>query len=109
MYATIGSRCANERLDSVNGDLIATSIHWLFCGSITAPIRRLGTTAKPLTLGIHLIGFTVRDLTLTRDFFINRLEWTQVDVGLHHLALRVGSQAAPWEVFEGVQMARRRS
>ena len=35
-------------------------------------------TTKPLTLGIDHLGLTVRDLKLTRDFFINCLGWTQV-------------------------------
>jgi catechol 2,3-dioxygenase-like lactoylglutathione lyase family enzyme len=33
---------------------------------------------KPLTHGIDHIGLTVRDLTLTRDFFIQCLGWSQV-------------------------------
>ena len=84
--------------------------------------------AAPLTLGIDHVGLTVRNLNVTRDFFVNALGWTQVgerpaypaafvsdghvmltlwevkdlanrvefdrkaNVGLHHLALRVGSQ-----------------
>jgi catechol 2,3-dioxygenase-like lactoylglutathione lyase family enzyme len=95
-------------------------------------------TAKPLTLGIDHIGLAVRDLNLTRDFFINCLGWKQVgerpaypaafvsdghvmltlwevqnqdrrvefdrktNVGLHHLALRVGSEAALNEIFAQV-------
>jgi catechol 2,3-dioxygenase-like lactoylglutathione lyase family enzyme len=33
---------------------------------------------KPLTHGIDHIGLTVRDLNVTRDFFIQCLGWTQV-------------------------------
>lgn len=93
---------------------------------------------KPLTLGIDHIGLTVRDLNLTRDFFISCLGWTQVgekpdypaafvsdghimltlwevqnqparvefdrktNVGLHHLALRVGSEEALNDIFTKV-------
>jgi len=92
-------------------------------------------TTKPLTLGIDHVGLTVRDLNLTRDFFISCLGWTQVgerpdypaafvsdgkvmltlwevqnqagrvefdrktNVGLHHLALRVGNEEALQEIF----------
>jgi catechol 2,3-dioxygenase-like lactoylglutathione lyase family enzyme len=35
-------------------------------------------TGQPLTSGIDHIGLTVRDLNVTRDFFINGLGWTQV-------------------------------
>src|SRR5260370_4161889 len=92
-------------------------------------------TDKPLTLGIDHIGLTVRDLSATRDFFINCLGWTQVgekpdypaafvsdgrimltlwevknpidcvefdrntNVGLHHLALRVGSEETLDAIF----------
>jgi len=95
-------------------------------------------TAKPLTLGLDHIGLSVRDLSLTRDFFVNCLGWTQIgerpaypaafvsdghvmltlwevknqdqrvefdrktNVGLHHLALRVGSEEALNEVFAQV-------
>jgi catechol 2,3-dioxygenase-like lactoylglutathione lyase family enzyme len=95
-------------------------------------------TAKPLTLGIDHIGLTVRDLNVTRDFFIHCLGWNQVgekpdypaafvsdgqvvltlwevknqsgrmefdrktNVGLHHLALRVGSEEALNEIFTRV-------
>lgn len=91
-----------------------------------------------LTVGIDHVGLTVRDLTSTRDFFINCLGWKQVgerpeypavfvsdgkvmltlwdvknreslvefdrktNVGLHHLALRVASEAALGEVFSKV-------
>ncbi|MBB6187843.1 catechol 2,3-dioxygenase-like lactoylglutathione lyase family enzyme [Rhodanobacter sp. MP7CTX1] len=92
-------------------------------------------TGQPLTSGVDHIGLTVRDLNITRDFFINGLGWTQVGerpsypaafvsdgritltlwqvtdpanyvkfdrktgVGLHHLALRVGSEEALQELF----------
>lgn len=95
-------------------------------------------TAAPLTLGIDHVGLTVRDLNVTRDFFINCLGWTQVgekpdypaafvsdghvmltlwevqnqsgriefdrktNVGLHHLALRVGSEEMLNEMFTRV-------
>ncbi|MGX6998293.1 VOC family protein [Caballeronia sp. KNU42] len=85
-------------------------------------------TDVPLTLGIDHVGLTVRNLSITRDFFIDALGWQQVgarpnypaafvsdghvtltlwevgdtadcvefdrktNVGLHHLALRVGSK-----------------
>ncbi|MEX3937814.1 VOC family protein [Paraburkholderia phymatum] len=35
-------------------------------------------TTQPLTDGIDHVGLTVRDLNVTRDFFINCLGWTQV-------------------------------
>ncbi|WP_429256643.1 VOC family protein, partial [Paraburkholderia sp. GAS334] len=35
--------------------------------------RENRTTTKPLTLGIDHIGLTVRNLNLTRDFFISCL------------------------------------
>lgn len=35
-------------------------------------------TDKPFTLDIDLVGLTVRDLNLTRDFFVNCLGWKQV-------------------------------
>ncbi|EEA01898.1 Glyoxalase/bleomycin resistance protein/dioxygenase [Burkholderia sp. H160] len=35
-------------------------------------------TDKPLTLGIDHLGLTVRDLNLTRDFFVQCLGWKQV-------------------------------
>jgi len=93
---------------------------------------------KPLTLGVDHIGLTVRDLNVTRDFFVNGLGWTQVgerphypaafvsdghvmltlwqvtnpdrriefdrktNVGLHHFALRVGSEEALNEIFARV-------
>ncbi|KVA30649.1 glyoxalase [Burkholderia cepacia] len=93
---------------------------------------------KPLTLGIDHVGLTVRDLGLTRDFFVNCLGWRQVGerpdypaafvtdgrviltlwqvtdasrlveferkthVGLHHLALRVGTEEALKNIFERV-------
>jgi catechol 2,3-dioxygenase-like lactoylglutathione lyase family enzyme len=92
-------------------------------------------TAKSLTLGIDHVGLTVRDLQVTRDFFIDCLGWKQVgerpdypaaflsdgsvvltlwqvksgsnrvdfdrkaNVGLHHLALRVGSEEAFNEIY----------
>lgn len=95
-------------------------------------------TATPLTLGLDHIGLSVRDLSLTRDFFVNCLGWKQVgerpaypaafvsdghvvltlwevknqdqrvefdrktNVGLHHLALRVGSEEALNEIFAQV-------
>ncbi|MEI6000457.1 VOC family protein [Paraburkholderia bengalensis] len=95
-------------------------------------------TTQPLTAGIDHVGLTVRDLGLTRDFFVECLQWTQVgerpaypaafvsdghvmvtlwqasdpatcvafdrktNVGLHHLALRVASEAAFNEVFARV-------
>jgi catechol 2,3-dioxygenase-like lactoylglutathione lyase family enzyme len=33
---------------------------------------------KPLTLGVDHVGLTVRDLALSRDFFVSCLGWTQV-------------------------------
>jgi catechol 2,3-dioxygenase-like lactoylglutathione lyase family enzyme len=93
---------------------------------------------KPLTRGIDHIGLTVRDLNVTRDFFIQCLGWTLVgerpnypaafvsdghvmltlwqvtnpdgrvefdrktNVGLHHLALRVGSEEALNDIFTRV-------
>ncbi|MFM0169329.1 VOC family protein [Paraburkholderia sediminicola] len=95
-------------------------------------------TDAPLTLGIDHVGLTVRSLSVTRDFFINVLGWTQVggrpdypaafvsdghvtltlwevkdlencvefdrktNVGLHHLALRVGSKEALDAIFTRV-------
>ncbi|MBP0588681.1 VOC family protein [Paraburkholderia sp. LEh10] len=95
-------------------------------------------STKPLTAGIDHVGLTVPDLSLTRDFFINCLHWTQVgekpdypaafvsdghvmltlwqvanqagrvefdrrsNVGLHHLALRVGSEEALEAIFTRV-------
>jgi len=95
-------------------------------------------TDAPLTLGIDHVGLTVRNLSVTRDFFINVLGWTQVggrpnypaafvsdghvtltlwevtdpencvefdrktNVGLHHLALRVGSKEALDAIFARV-------
>jgi catechol 2,3-dioxygenase-like lactoylglutathione lyase family enzyme len=92
-------------------------------------------TDKALTLGIDHIGLAVKDLKLTRDFFIDCLGWKQVgerpdypaafvsdghavltlwevtnpthraefdrktNVGLHHLALRVGSEEALNDIF----------
>jgi catechol 2,3-dioxygenase-like lactoylglutathione lyase family enzyme len=92
-------------------------------------------TDKPLTFGIDHVGLTVRDLSVTRDFFVHCLGWTQVgerpnypaafvsdghimltlwevtdptnrvefnrktNVGLHHLALRVGSEEALDAIF----------
>jgi catechol 2,3-dioxygenase-like lactoylglutathione lyase family enzyme len=38
----------------------------------------LGMTDAPLTLGIDHVGLTVRNLSVTRDFFIDLLGWTQV-------------------------------
>jgi catechol 2,3-dioxygenase-like lactoylglutathione lyase family enzyme len=35
-------------------------------------------SGKPLTRGIDHLGLTVRDLNVTRDFFIQCLGWTQV-------------------------------
>ncbi|WP_144156647.1 VOC family protein [Paraburkholderia sp. BCC1885] len=93
---------------------------------------------KPLTRGIDHLGLAVRDLNVTRDFFIQCLGWNLVgerpaypaafvsdghimltlwqvtnqdrlvefdrksNVGLHHLALRVGSEAALKEIFARV-------
>jgi catechol 2,3-dioxygenase-like lactoylglutathione lyase family enzyme len=93
---------------------------------------------QPLTHGIDHIGLTVRNLNVTRDFFIQCLGWTLVgerptypaafvsdghimltlwqvtnqdklvafdrktNVGLHHLALRVGSEEALNEIFARV-------
>jgi catechol 2,3-dioxygenase-like lactoylglutathione lyase family enzyme len=93
---------------------------------------------KPLTRGIDHIGLTVRDLNVTRDFFIQCLGCTLVgerpnypaafvsdghvmltlwqvtnpdgrvefdrktNVGLHHLALRVGSEEALNDIFTRV-------
>ncbi len=95
-------------------------------------------TVVSLTRGIDHVGLTVRDLSQTRDFFIDCLGWTQVgekpdypavfvsdghvmvtlwevknqdapvgfdrksNVGLHHLALRLSSEAALKEVFERI-------
>lgn len=95
-------------------------------------------TAQPLTLGIDHIGLTVRDLNLTRDFFVSCLGWIKIEerpdypaafvsdghvmlmlwevqnqsgrvefdrktnVGPHHFALRVGSEAALVDVFSKV-------
>ncbi|TKC88805.1 glyoxalase [Trinickia terrae] len=95
-------------------------------------------TAKPLTLGIDHVGLAVRDLAITRDFFVDCLGWTQVgerpgypaafvsdghvvltlwevtnrgqrvefdrktNVGLHHLALRAGSEEALEEIHARV-------
>ncbi|MBN3751960.1 glyoxalase [Paraburkholderia sp. Tr-20389] len=95
-------------------------------------------TTQALTAGIDHVGLSVRDLNLTRDFFVECLHWTQVgerpeypaafvsdghvmvtlwqitnqdrrvefdrksNVGLHHLALRVGSEAALDEIFRRV-------
>ncbi|MDN7184051.1 VOC family protein [Caballeronia sp. SEWSISQ10-4 2] len=95
-------------------------------------------TDAPLTLGIDHVGLTVRNLSVTRDFFIHALGWTQVgerpnypaafvsdgyvtltlwevedpencvefdrktNVGLHHLALRVGSKEALDATFSRV-------
>ena len=95
-------------------------------------------STETLTAGIDHVGLTVRDLNLTRDFFISCLGWTQVgekpdypaafvsdgkvmltlwevqtqagrvefdrktNVGLHHLALRVGSEEALQEIFSKV-------
>jgi len=92
----------------------------------------------PLTVGVDHVGLTVRNLSVTRDFFINGLGWTQVggrpdypaafvsdgyvtltlwevkdlencaefdrktNVGLHHLALRVGSKEALDAIFSQV-------
>jgi catechol 2,3-dioxygenase-like lactoylglutathione lyase family enzyme len=92
-------------------------------------------TGQPLTSGVDHIGLSVRDLNVTRDFFVHGLGWTQVGerpnypaafvsdghitltlwqvtnpdncvefdrktgVGLHHLALRVGSEEALHELF----------
>lgn len=99
---------------------------------------------QSLTRGIDHLGLTVRDLSVTRDFFINCLGWSQVgekldypavfvsdghvivtlwqvtnqtnrvdfdrktNVGLHHLALRVASEAALQQLRTGLQMGRRR-
>jgi catechol 2,3-dioxygenase-like lactoylglutathione lyase family enzyme len=93
---------------------------------------------KPLTRGIDHIGLTVRDLDLTRDFFIQCLGWSLVggrpsypaafvsdghimltlwqvtdqdrrvefdrktNVGLHHLAFRLDSEAALNDIFARV-------
>ena len=93
---------------------------------------------KPLTHGIDHLGLTVRDLNVTRDFFIQCLGWKLVgerpsypaafvsdghimltlwqvtnqdrrvefnrktNVGLHHVALRVGSEEALNEIFARV-------
>ena len=93
---------------------------------------------KPLTHGIDHLGLTVRNLNVTRDFFIECLGWSLVgerpnypaafvsdghimltlwqvtnpngpvefdrktNVGLHHLALRVGSEQALNEIFARV-------
>ena len=35
-------------------------------------------TGQPLTSGVDHIGLTVRDLNVTRDFFVHGLGWTQV-------------------------------
>ena len=35
-------------------------------------------TGQPLTRGVDHIGLTVRDLNVTRDFFVHGLGWTQV-------------------------------
>lgn len=95
-------------------------------------------TAKSLTIGIDHVGLTVRDLQVTRDFFVNCLGWKQVgekpdypaafvsdgsvvltiwqvksksdrvdfdrktNVGLHHLALRVGNEEAFNEIYSRV-------
>lgn len=95
-------------------------------------------TDKALTLGIDHVGLTVRDLNITRDFFVSCLGWKQVGerpdypaafvsdghvlltlwqvtdpghlvefdrkthVGLHHLALRVGSEEALNEFFSRI-------
>ncbi|MDB5789354.1 MAG: glyoxalase [Caballeronia mineralivorans] len=100
---------------------------------------------KPLTHGIDHLGLTVRNLNVTRDFFIQCLGWTPVrerpnypaafvsdghiiltlwqvanpdrlvefdrktNVGLHHLALRVGSRrSAQRDLCASFRMARRR-
>ena len=95
-------------------------------------------TTQALTAGIDHVGLSVRDLNLTRRFFIECLGWSQVgekpeypaafvsdghvmltlwqvtepqrrvefdrkaNVGLHHLALRVGSEEALNEIFSRV-------
>jgi catechol 2,3-dioxygenase-like lactoylglutathione lyase family enzyme len=95
-------------------------------------------TTQALTSGIDHVGLAVRDLNLTRDFFVECLQWKQVgekpdypaafvsdghvmltlwqvtnqaglvefdrktNVGLHHLALRVGSEEALNEIFARV-------
>ena len=95
-------------------------------------------TTQALTSGIDHVGLAVRDLNLTRDFFVECLQWKQVgekpdypaafvsdghvmltlwqvtnqanlvefdrktNVGLHHLALRVGSEEALSEIFRRV-------
>ncbi|AUT74613.1 VOC family protein [Paraburkholderia hospita] len=95
-------------------------------------------TTQALTSGIDHVGLAVRDLNLTRDFFVECLHWKQVgekpdypaafvsdghvmltlwqvtnqanlvafdrktNVGLHHLALRVGSEEALNEIFARV-------
>jgi catechol 2,3-dioxygenase-like lactoylglutathione lyase family enzyme len=95
-------------------------------------------TTQALTSGIDHVGLAVRDLNLTRDFFVECLQWKQVgekpdypaafvsdghvmltlwqvtnqanlvafdrktNVGLHHLALRVGSEEALNEIFRRV-------
>jgi catechol 2,3-dioxygenase-like lactoylglutathione lyase family enzyme len=41
-------------------------------------MESLGMTDAPLTLGIDHVGLTVRNLSVTRDFFIDVLGWTQV-------------------------------
>ncbi|MBT2794276.1 VOC family protein [Paraburkholderia strydomiana] len=93
---------------------------------------------KPLTHGVDHIGLTVRNLNVTRDFFIQCLGWSLVaerpsypaafvsdghvmltlwqvadpdkcvafdrkaNVGLHHLALRIGSEEALSDIFARV-------
>lgn len=53
--------------------------HPAVCSNIPQPtLETFEMADKPLTVGIDHVGLTVRDLGVTRDFFVNCLGWTQV-------------------------------